>query len=185
MQEGSSAGPASGASQSTAQLNDDSLKERKAAVHVEGRRGPPPQSQGPNESEKAFCAYYQQQLGLSSEDFAHFHAKLAEPLPVTFRMVGALRQGSTTQEADRFHSQLMAVRQQAEQASQEDGTEATPKAGGATEISQGVQSGTDGGSSNRGVRRLEWYPRSAAWQLEVPKREVWLFSGMPGCRNEC
>jgi len=98
--------------------------------------------------------YYRAQLGLSPDDAEAMFAALALPLPVTFRLVGALSEGFPAEEVKQLDAQLAASLHAAHRPAQEEGESA-------------VQAPAD-----MSVTNLAWYPHGAAWQLNVPKKRL-------------
>lgn len=86
--------------------------------------------------------YYRHQLALSPDDEQAMFAALARPLPVTFRLVGALSEGFPAEEVTQLDAQLAASLRSTHGASQEEGERA-------------VQAPVD--SDEMSVTNLEWY----------------------------
>jgi multisite-specific tRNA:(cytosine-C5)-methyltransferase len=106
----------------------------------------------PRDNSERFRQYYEVQLGaLDAEDRAAMFKCLDEPLPVTFRLVGPLQQGSTGDAADRYHMQLRSR------------LGAGP---GAEDEDCGLKLNSDA------LHRLAWYPHQAAWKVAISKKDM-------------
>ena len=102
--------------------------------------------------------YYRFQLGLLPDDAEAMFAALAKPLPVTFRLVGALSEGFPAEEVTQLDAQLASSLRSGHCPAQEEGESA-------------VQAPADS-ASEMSVTNLAWYPHGAAWKLNVPKKRL-------------
>ena len=121
--------------------------------------GPPVLSPSAQKHVALFKDYYRHQLQLAPDDEAALYAALERPLPVTFRLVGALSEGFAAEEVAQLDAQLNATLVESAREAAAAGADAA--AGAAVDDAERMA-----------LTRLEWYPHGAAWQLSAPKKRL-------------
>jgi hypothetical protein len=121
--------------------------------------GPPVLSPSAQKHVALFKDYYRHQLQLAPDDEAALYAALERPLPVTFRLVGALSEGFAAEEVAQLDAQLNATLVESAREAAAAGADAAAGAAGED-------------AERMALTRLKWYPHGAAWQLSAPKKRL-------------